>query len=470
MRAVVLLVLLCAYAVLSAPVTPKLRKDLAKLNKHFKALNKVGDMTVECGLCGIVVNEIEGFVAENKTVQEIEDYLKQDLCNNLPSGLSYVCDIIIDALPILIYEIENTNSVSIICVNLGICQKPFSNYTDPQVIPKYVINLDLPPAKRWIEICSVPQYQQMAQYLYNTVINILPNKGVDIEELGEEINTKYFPTELAQEIQGCATVIGVPFGWVSLFNLGYEVSDACTSIVAQTPDGKILHGRNLDFWDGMGFTATLKLMAAEIDFQTGGKTLFTTTTFAGFVGALSGIKPGGFSVTIDTRFYPDGVGELFYEVIAALTERNASLVSFLTRQVLQHDNDFTTALADLSNDELVADVYYILAGAKAGEGAVISRNRTIAADVWMLNAPSRWFEVQTNYDHWTQPPWFDDRVDPANDAMNAIGQQAISLDGLFTVLTTKPIFNLQTTYTILSCPATGEYRAYTRYCPYPCVE
>jgi penicillin V acylase-like amidase (Ntn superfamily) len=36
------------------------------------------------------------------------------------------------------------------------------------------------------------------------------------------------------------------------------VSDACTSIVAQTPDGTVLHGRNLDFWAGMGFTDSLK--------------------------------------------------------------------------------------------------------------------------------------------------------------------------------------------------------------------
>jgi len=53
----------------------------------------------------------------------------------------------------------------------------------------------------------------------------------------------------------------VPVGWATLFNLGYEVSDACTSIVAQTTDGTIIHARNLDFWAGMGFTDSLKDMA-----------------------------------------------------------------------------------------------------------------------------------------------------------------------------------------------------------------
>jgi len=262
----------------------------------------------------------------------------------------------------------------------------------------------------------------------------------------------------------------IPYGWVTIFNLGYEVTDACTSILAQTPDGKILHGRNLDFWDGMGFTDALKDLAVDIDWQKGGKTIFTTSSIAGFVGVLSGIKRGAFSVTINTRFYPEGIQELFYEVIVAITEDGAELVSLLTRDVLMNDKDYTTALNHLSNGPLVADVYYTLAGANPGEGAIISRNRTVAADVWVLDSPSRWFEVITNYDHWSQPPWFDDRVDPANNVLKSIGQSAISLDKLFTVLSTKPVLNLQTTYSILSCPATGEYRSYLRYCPYPCVE
>uniref|UniRef100_A0A6B2LA01 ceramidase n=1 Tax=Arcella intermedia TaxID=1963864 RepID=A0A6B2LA01_9EUKA len=264
--------------------------------------------------------------------------------------------------------------------------------------------------------------------------------------------------------------MGIPYGWLALFNLGYEVSDACTSIVAQTPDGKILHARNLDFWAGMGFTETLKEMTVQIDFQKGGKTLFTSTSFVGMVGLLSGFKPHAFSATVDTRFYPGGIGELFYEIIAAIEERNASLVSFLLRDVFTNEQDFQGALENLSNDELIADVYYILAGVSAGQGAVISRNRTGADDVWLLDSPSRWFEVETNYDHWKEAPWFDDRIDPANAVMNSFGQQAISLDNMWKTLSTKPVFNLQTTYSILSCPATGEYSSFTRYCPYPCVE
>jgi len=226
----------------------------------------------------------------------------------------------------------------------------------------------------------------------------------------------------------------------------------------------------MDFWAGMGFTDTLKNMAVMIDYQKGGKTVFSNVAFAGYIGVLSGFKSGAFSVTVNTRFYPGGIGQLFYEIIAAITEKNATLVTFLLREVMQNENNFQAAVDNLSTGELIADVYYTVAGVSAGQGAVISRNRTAPDDVWILDPPTRWYEVETNYDHWQPPPWFDDRLDPANEAMNALGQSDLSLPNLLQVLSVKPVFNIQTTYSILFCPATGEYQAYTRWCTYPCVE
>jgi len=357
----------------------------------------------------------------------------------------------------------------VICVNKGYCQKPFNTYTDPQPISEDIVNLDLPPNQRLTAICNNPTYQNISQFLVGMAAQLLPRIHGYLEEFGYLINRNYFPSEYAQEIQGCAASLGISEGWLAMFNLGYEISDACTSMVAQTPDGKILHARNLDFFDGMGFTASLKELAIVLDYQTKGKTLFKATGFAGYVGVLSGFKAGAFSATVNTRFYPGGIGDFFYEVIAAIRERNASLVTFLTRKVFTTQNDFVSALNNLSNDELIADVYYTMAGAAPFQGAVISRNRFNASDVWQLNS-DRWFEVQTNYDHWEAAPWFDDRVTPANNAMTGIGQQSISLDNMFKVLSTKPVFNLQTTYSILSCPADGTYKSFTRYCAFPCVE
>jgi len=373
---------------------------------------------------------------------------------------------------VAISRIEQQWGPSAVCMDLGFCEIPFTPYPDPEDVPTVVVNLDLPPNQRWVKICANPVYQQTAQFLVNAVDQLLSSVGggYALNEVGTILNEYYFPPELSQEIQGCASALGVPLGWATLFNIGYEVSDACTSIVAQTSDGTIIHARNLDFWAGMGFTDSLKDMTFIADFQQGGKTLFKTTGFAGYVGALSGIRPGGFSVTINTRFYRQGVWEMFYEIIAAVEETNASLVSFLTRDVLTRRSDYPSALNELSNTELIADVYYILAGVKPGQGAVISRNRFNATDVWQLNAPSQWYVLETNYDHWEQPPWFDNRVVPAENALKAMGQSRLTMSGLFNVLSTKPVLNIQTTYTILSVPKNGTWMSWTRWCEFPCVE
>jgi len=78
--------------------------------------------------------------------------------------------------------------------------------------------------------------------------------------------------------------MGVPFGWLALMNLGYELSDACTSVVAQRIDNKIIHGRNMDFWEGMGFTNCLRNATIHVKFTKGGKVFYEMASFAGFVG------------------------------------------------------------------------------------------------------------------------------------------------------------------------------------------
>jgi len=445
-------------------------QDFFKNVKSVVQANGVHDLSVECGICNIAVNEIQGMLAENLTEAYIEQKIQQGVCGFLGGDLDKICDEIIDQLPTVINMIEQSEPVGVICVELNYCTKPYTPHTDPWPVPHYIVNLDLPPIQRWVEICANETYRNVTQSVVNAVDGLLPGGGKDIEAIGLLLNTYYFPREYAQEIQGCAQSLGISVGWATLFNIGYEVSDACTSIVAQTPEGKILHARNLDFGDGMGFTGILRDVSFEVEFQKGGETFFHATTFPSFVGVLSGMKPNAFSITIDTRFYPEGLGELFYEVIAAIIERNASLVTFLSREVFTKQNDFSSAVQNLAKGELIADVYYIVAGVSAGEGAVISRNRLNATDVWLLDSPTRWYEVQTNYDHWTQPPWFDNRVTPAVNGMNALGQADVSLEGMFGILSTKPVLNLQTTYSILACPADSYYESFVRYCNYPCVE
>jgi len=444
--------------------------SVATIPPLVKAPVTVGDISLTCALCGIALNEVEGFLSENMTIAELETFLDNDLCEPLGGGpASGVCKFLVSQLGVIVPRITNPSSVSIICVDLGLCDKPFPGHKDLVPVPHVVVNLDMPPESRWTEICSMPSVKSNLQYLYQIIQELLPGHGKIIGEIGQKLNDYYYPTNYAQEVRGCATAAGIDYGWLALFQIGYEVTDTCTSIISQALDGTVYHARNLDFGAGMGFTATLKNATVQVDFQKGGKTVFTATTFGGYIGVLSAVKQGAFSATVDTRFHAKGWTQIFNEIIDAIENRHASLVSFLLRDVFTDETDFSSALKRLSNTPLIADVYYILGGLK--EGAVISRNSTKAVNVWMLDsAAGRWFEVETNYDHWLPPPWYDDRRDPANQHMTQMGRAAITEPHLLDILGMKPTINLQTTYSIVACATTGFYECYVRWCEYPCVQ
>jgi len=99
--------------------------------------------------------------------------LKKDICDNI-GIFRPVCDLLVDSLPIIIEGLDNQWSVSAVCVDLKLCSVPFTPYPDPQTIPKYVVNLDLPPIQRWSQICSVPSIKENDNYLYNTFTTLLP--------------------------------------------------------------------------------------------------------------------------------------------------------------------------------------------------------------------------------------------------------------------------------------------------------
>jgi len=54
--------------------------------------------------------------------------------------------------------------------------------------------------------------------------------------------------EQYDEVVGIANVLEMETALGLMLNYAFEIGDAlCTSIVARTPEGKIIHGRNMDF-------------------------------------------------------------------------------------------------------------------------------------------------------------------------------------------------------------------------------
>ncbi|XP_040183525.1 N-acylethanolamine-hydrolyzing acid amidase-like [Rana temporaria] len=306
--------------------------------------------------------------------------------------------------------------------------------------PRYNVSLDLPPEQRWKAILShynQTYLKESMEFIYKSSIPkwvqaiILPLAEIDIIFLVRE--------PYADEIRGIARTLEVSVGYILGVNLAYEATAYCTSIIAQDTKGNIYHGRNLDY----AFPEILRNLTVDLDFIQNGTIAYTGTTFLGYVGLWTGQSPYKFTVSGDAR----AKGKWWENAIAAFFKRS-SPVSWLVRDVLYNARDFENAALQLSKTPIIADTYYILGGTQSREGLVITRNRNGPADLWPLD-PQRgeWFHVETNYDHWTTPPPYDDRRTPAIKALNATGQANINAVSLYKVLSVEPVLNHMTIYT-----------------------
>ncbi|XP_042325602.1 LOW QUALITY PROTEIN: acid ceramidase [Sceloporus undulatus] len=284
------------------------------------------------------------------------------------------------------------------------------------------------------------------------------------------------PPPFKEEIEGIASASENTLGDIVVFNIFYEIFTVCTSIVAEDKTGKLYHARNLDFglflgWDvknsSWSVTKELKPLMVSLEFQRNNKTVFKSANLAGYVGMVSGLKPGAFSLTMNERFSLDGGYIGLFEWI--MGQRDGWWMSFLTRSVLENGTSYEDAKDKLSNSKLLAPAYFILGGNKSGEGCIITRTRSAVLDIWPLNIEKgTWYLVETNYDRWKDPFVLDNRRDPAMKCLNQTMQENISLSTIYNVLSTKPVLNKLTVSTTLLEVSDGHVETYLRGCPDPC--
>ncbi|KAJ7401431.1 Serine/threonine-protein phosphatase with EF-hands 2 [Pitangus sulphuratus] len=236
------------------------------------------------------------------------------------------------------------------------------------------VSLDSPAEQRWLPVLRHFDPAFLRAAVARVIDQSVP-KWVHqvIRPIAAELE-QFMPQPFAGEIAGMCRALGISLGDGILLNFAYESTAFCTSIVAQDDKGNIYHGRNLDY----DFVDLLSKITVDVQFIKSGQVAYQGTTFLGYVGLWTGQSPHKFTISGDER------------------------------------------------------VYYIVGGVSPKEGMVITRNRKGPADLWPLDPlGGAWFRVETNYDHWTTPPPFDDRRTAAIKALNATGQQNINFDTLF---------------------------------------
>ncbi|XP_068870038.1 acid ceramidase [Aphelocoma coerulescens] len=346
-------------------------------------------------------------------------------------------------------------------------------------IPTYVINLDLPPSKRWDDLMrdKKTELKTVVQNIKDIANTFFPSgKVVDIVDNKIAHLTATLPYPFNEELQGIANSSGIPLGEIVIFNIFYEIFTVCTSIVAEDKTGKLYHARNLDFglflgWDvknnSWTLTRELKPLVVLLDFQRNNKTVFKSTNFAGYIGMVSGVKPNLFTLTMNERFSLDGGYVGIFEWF--LGRRDGMWMGFLTRTVLENATSYQDAKDRLAKTRLLAPAYFILGGKNSGEGCVITRSRTAALDIWDLDIKKgTWYVLETNYDRWKPPLVLDNRRGPAMKCLNQTTQENLSLPAIYDVLSTKPVLNKLTVCTTLMEVYNGHTETYLRECPDPC--
>lgn len=320
----------------------------------------------------------------------------------------------------------------------------------PEATPRFKLDLDLPPEERWSSIYKDPLFKGAAADVQSYFDANLPKWAVPLVE-GVAGDLEGHFRNYGREIRGVAAALEISVGTATLVNLVYALEKVgetdctlmnttgpckkkdqhkgpgmCTSVVAEAADGTMWHGRNLD-WN---LPSSLRKYVFDVDFMRAGELVFRGTTVAGLVGAMHGMRPNGFSVSIDAR--EDGGSALFN--ILKFVSGEFRTASHLLREALETQSSFDAGLRLISSTTLVQPVYFIVAGAGARQGAVVARERRPpAVDVWLLNgtaSPANWFQLQTNYDRWKAPPAWDDRRTPGVAHMLALGQRGVGAAGL----------------------------------------
>ena len=234
---------------------------------------------------------------------------------------------------------------------------------------------------------------------------------------------------------------------------------ACTSIVTEDAEGRISHGRNLDY----PLASAMLNITYIVDWRhdAAGPVAFTSVGYLGQVGFNTAVRHGAFAVSQDER----DVGPITSDWLEFFLRRRIMTFSFL-RELAQSDasSTFEAAVVRAASVPLPAPSYFILSGVAAGEGAVVTRGReppanASRADIVRLDAAAgRWYLLETNYDHGLPVDPHDDRRDVARRALSRVGQSgAASVDGLLAVLSEnghcnktrgeRPILNSDTVYT-----------------------
>src|SRR5690606_12255199 len=186
-------------------------------------------------------------------------------------------------------------------------------------------------------------------------------------QLANHVPTAYLAEiyGLSRSAQDTFNFIAPPYPRLLYFHAAHDIGHAlqdlalvgCTSFAAwgsHTADGKLLIGRNFDFYAGDAFSK--EKIIAFINPDQGYK--HAMVTWAGMVGAVSGMNETGLTVTINA-------GK------SAIPYMAKTPISLLTREILQHASNIDEAIHIAYHREVFVSESIMVGSAADGKAVLI---------------------------------------------------------------------------------------------------
>lgn len=328
-------------------------------------------------------------------------------------------------------------------------------YTDE--VPVFEIDLEVHEEDRWNDVIAADK---------KAVKKLMTEAEEDLGEIPKitrvalrnyvALNYKLRGGLYWNEMKSWAKALYRPLGEVIIANCAYELSHAgagsqvvfgCTAGIRQTKTMGPVHVRSMDWpLENIG-PATRLFVHKEGDRK------FYSVGISGYVGVLSGMLPGAYSVSINW---------------APPTERPTFDFgpAFLLRHVLETCDTYEDAIDVLTNTKLSTAVFFTVCGAWHNQACVIERTRS-KAEVRNIDGPvlvqgnhhvAERFQSHNDYEdsELLEDSW--ERTDTLEEAL--LNTDSEDLEEIAGCLDIEPVQNDWSLQQMAFCPRTGEIKVW----------
>ncbi|MFZ2657924.1 MAG: carcinine hydrolase/isopenicillin-N N-acyltransferase family protein [Victivallales bacterium] len=251
-----------------------------------------------------------------------------------------------------------------------------------------------------------------------------------------------FPYEHPAAYKTITTAIAVRDTAINAWNSVF----GCTAGICSHPELGMLHFRSVD-WDLKQIGASTRIFRFHK-----GKRMFVVVGILGLAGALSGMLPGAYSVSIN---YAPSVKDPGFDFGPL----------FLLREVLEECDSYGEAVSCLKSTPLSSNVFFTVCGAKRDDGCIFERTRNSSSVREFDGEPI----VQGNHFHakrflehnapFVDSEFIDDSVEREKKLASRLGKvgKADNMKSVFRLADVSPVRNEETRQKMIFHPKTGEF-------------